>query len=103
LYITNNQATPLLYGQFHSTPSDNKLGMGTKSIPAGDTIAVWNGAHLAKGGVWTNASSREMKDNIVSLTAEDVPELVATSDHKSLSVINTSHHRSHWAIRALHL
>jgi hypothetical protein len=115
LYITNNQQTPLIYGQFHSTPSENKLGIGTKSIAAGDTLAVWNGARLTKGGVWTNASSRELKDNIETLSAEDanaaledlspvryvyrnsreeeyvgfiaedVPELVASNDHKSLS------------------
>jgi hypothetical protein len=76
---------------------------------------VWNGAHLTTGGVWTNASSRELKDNIQTLStedanaalealspvryvyknspdeeyvgfiAEDVPTLVATNDHKSLS------------------
>ncbi len=115
LYISNNQRTPLLYGQFHSTPSSNKLGIGTNTIAAADTIAVWNGAHLTMGGVWTNASSRELKDNIETLSvedanaaleglspvryvyknsrdeeyvgfiAEDVPDLVATNDHKSLS------------------
>ncbi|MEZ5573730.1 MAG: tail fiber domain-containing protein [Halioglobus sp.] len=70
---------------------------------------------MTTGGVWTNASSRELKDNIETLStedanealaglspvryvyknsrdeeyvgfiAEDVPELVATNDHKSLS------------------
>ncbi|MBK6510524.1 MAG: tail fiber domain-containing protein [Haliea sp.] len=115
LYITNNQQTPLLYGQFSSDPAANKLGIGTKNIASGDTIAVWNGARLTKGGVWTNASSRELKDNIETLSAEDanaalealspvryvyknsrdeayvgfiaedVPELVASNDHKSLS------------------
>ena len=84
-------------------------------MPAGDAIAVWNGAHLTTGGVWTNASSRELKDNIEALStedankalaalspvryvyknsrdeeyvgfiAEDVPDLVAINDHKSLS------------------
>ncbi|MEZ5573284.1 MAG: tail fiber domain-containing protein [Halioglobus sp.] len=72
-------------------------------------------SHLTTGGVWTNASSRELKDNIqplstedanealaglspvryvyknsrdeeyVGFIAEDVPELVSTNDHKSLS------------------
>src|SRR5690606_15566762 len=64
LYISNNQATPLLYGQFSSDPSLNKLGIGTQSIAAGDTVAVWNGAHLTTGGVWMNASSRALKDDI---------------------------------------
>ncbi|MBK6738088.1 MAG: tail fiber domain-containing protein [Haliea sp.] len=91
------------------------MGIGTKNIASGDTIAVWNGARLTKGGVWTNASSRELKDDIETLStedanaalealspvryvyknsreeeyvgfiAEDVPELVASNDHKSLS------------------
>ncbi|PCK07793.1 MAG: hypothetical protein COA42_12475 [Alteromonadaceae bacterium] len=78
-------------------------------------IEVANGAHLTAGGVWTNASSRELKDNIADLSAnsaistlaalkpvtfsykrepeesyagfiaEDVPDLVATNDRKSLA------------------
>ena len=78
-------------------------------------IEVSNGAHLTAGGVWTNASSRALKNNIVDLAgsaalaaltalnpvtfsykrepsesyagfiAEDVPELVATNDRRSLA------------------
>jgi hypothetical protein len=74
-----------------------------------------SGAHVTAGGVWTNASSREYKENIRDLTvneavqaldglrptkfnykvdkedeslgfiAEDVPQLVATKDRKGLS------------------
>jgi hypothetical protein len=117
LYIANNKKTPLLFGTFSDKPSRNKLGIGTTSIPSGDAIKVWNGAHLTKGGVWANASSRELKDNIESLGAEeanaaladlhpvryvyrnsrdeeylgfiseDVPDLVATNDRKSLAAI----------------
>jgi hypothetical protein len=115
MYIANNAKTPLLYGVFSSTAANNKLGIGTATVPAGDTIRVWNGAHLTTGGVWTNASSRELKENIQPLStedatktlaalspvryvyknsgdeeymgfiAEDVPALVAMNDHKSLS------------------
>ena len=115
LYITNNQTTPLLYGVFSATASANKLGIGTKTVAAGEAIKVWNGARLTTGGVWTNASSRELKDNIETLStedankalaalspvryvynnspdeeyvgfiAEDVPDLVASNDRKSLS------------------
>jgi len=115
LYISNNQTTPLLYGVFSATPGSNKLGIGTQTVAASQAINVWNGAHLTTGGVWTNASSRELKDNIEALSAEDanaaleglspvryvyknsrdeeyvgfiaedVPELVASQDHKSLS------------------
>jgi hypothetical protein len=74
-----------------------------------------SGAYVSTGGVWTNASSREYKDNIskldtekamatlkamepvtfnykadksekhVGFIAEDVPSLVATKDRKGLS------------------
>jgi hypothetical protein len=74
-----------------------------------------SGAHVTPGGVWTDASSREYKDQIEALTteeavgtlkelnpvkfaykkdltekhvgfiAEDVPELIATKDRKGLS------------------
>jgi hypothetical protein len=78
-------------------------------------ILMKNGAKLTAGGVWTDASSREYKENIVALTteealdtfkrlnpvkfafkdnqnekhvgfiAEDVPDLIATEDRKGLS------------------
>jgi len=115
LYISSNGTRPLLYGEMSETAADNKLGIGTNVVGAGKTIAVHNGASLSAGGVWTNASSRELKDNIEALSTEDanaaleglspvryvyknsreeqyvgfiaeeVPELVATNDHKSLS------------------
>lgn len=77
-----------------------------------------NGAHVTKGGVWTNASSRTAKNHIEPITieqaretvralqpvgyryknepeehycgfiAEDVPELVATNDRKSLAAMD---------------
>lgn len=90
------------------------IGFGGQAAPA-HPIHHQNGAHLTAGGNWTNASSRALKNNIHNLTAsqalrtlqalnpvtfeynaepgekhvgfiaEDVPELVATSDRKSLS------------------
>ncbi len=78
-------------------------------------IEVSNGAHLTAGGVWTDASSRSLKNDIFDIgigealsalkelkpvtfsykaepdetyagfIAEDVPELVATNDRKSLA------------------
>jgi hypothetical protein len=77
-----------------------------------------SGAHVSAGGVWTNSSSRAKKENITELTpeealrtlaqlqpvqfnyksdqqetyvgfiAEDVPELVATSDRQGLSAMD---------------
>ncbi|MCP4219402.1 MAG: tail fiber domain-containing protein, partial [bacterium] len=78
-------------------------------------IASANGAHVTTGGVWTSTSSRIFKENIITLTtveafdtlngltpvkfnyknekdenyvgfiAEDVPDMVAQKDRKSLS------------------
>ena len=89
------------------------VGIG-KSSP-GFPLEMASGAHVTAGGVWTDASSREYKENISNLTeeeaisalaglnpvkynyknqkdeeyigfiAEDVPDLVATGDRKSLS------------------
>ncbi len=77
-----------------------------------------NGAHVSTGGIWTNSSSRDRKENIKAITveeavavlaglepvhynykndlqesyvgfiAEDVPGLVATSDRKGLSAMD---------------
>ena len=89
------------------------IGMGV-TAPA-HPLHMASGALVTAGGVWTNASSRDYKENIQSLSnqdavltlaklnpvtynykvdkaqahvgfiAEDVPELVATKDRKGLS------------------
>jgi len=93
--------------------SSGYVGIGTRnpSFP----LQMASGAHVTTGGVWTNSSSRDYKENISSLSienaqvalnelepvtynykaesseqyvgfiAEDVPELVAMGDRKSLS------------------
>jgi hypothetical protein len=91
-----------------------QFGINTAPV-AGDEIHTSSGAHLTSGGVWTDASSREYKENMKPLTteqamqavaqlvpvtynykadseekhvgfiAEDVPDLVATKDRRSLS------------------
>jgi hypothetical protein len=83
--------------------------------PAFPLELAGTGAHLTTGGIWTNASSRALKQDIsalglpeaistlekmepvtyeykaepgetyVGFIAEDVPALVASSDHKSMS------------------
>jgi len=90
------------------------FGMSRPSHP----IEMASGAHVSAGGVWTNSSSRTKKENIAALTpeealrtlallqpvrfnykndqqetyvgfiAEDVPELVATSDRQGLSAMD---------------
>ena len=84
-------------------------------VPPTDAMATGTGAHLTLAGVWTDSSSRAVKQDIEPITseqaretvralqpmtyrykvqpeepyagfiAEDVPELVATSDRKSLA------------------
>ena len=79
-----------------------------------------NGAYCSAGGTWTNSSSRELKENIESLStdeavetlavldpvkynykvdkddahvgfiAEDVPDLVASTDRKGMSPMDVT-------------
>jgi len=94
--------------------NSGNIGIGGVTSPA-NPLQHSSGAFLSAGGTWTNASSRSYKDNIceldsqsaidtlkgldpvtynykvdpaehhVGFIAEDVPDLVATKDRKSLS------------------
>jgi hypothetical protein len=94
--------------------SNGNIGLGGQTSPT-SPIHHANGATLSAGGVWTNASSRDLKDDIcdldanaaeetlkqlnpvtfrykaepgnthVGFIAEDVPDLVATEGRKGLS------------------
>jgi hypothetical protein len=94
---------------------NGQFALNANSTVAGHEIHTSSGAYLTTTGVWTNASSREYKDNVHGLTAaaaektlealnpvtftykndgahervgfiaEDVPELVAMPDRKGLS------------------
>ena len=97
-------------------PSGGNVGIGTKS-PV-QPLQMGSGAYVSSGGVWTNASSRAYKQDIKSLTgdeaaetltalqpvqfsykadpkeshvgfiAEDVPDLVASTDRKGMSAMD---------------
>ena len=96
--------------------SSGNVGIGT-TTPT-NPLQMASGAHVSAGGVWTNASSRTLKDQIADLPAsraleafahlqpvtfvykanpteahvgfiaEDVPDLVATADRKSLAAMD---------------
>ncbi len=40
------------------------------------TLTSDSGAHLSKGGAWTNASSRELKENFATTSPEDILEKI---------------------------
>ncbi|MFT5311847.1 MAG: hypothetical protein ACI8Z9_000323 [Paraglaciecola sp.] len=95
-----------------------EIGIGVSSVAAGNVLQALSGALLTTGGVWTNASSRALKSDIVVISAdvarqtvnalkpvtftyksepdetyagfiaEDVPEIVASSDRKSLAAMD---------------
>jgi hypothetical protein len=97
-------------------PNGGHVGIGTRS-PV-QPLQMGSGAYVSSGGVWTNASSREYKQDIKSLTgdeavetltalqpvqfsykadpkeshvgfiAEDVPDLVASTDRKGMSTMD---------------
>jgi hypothetical protein len=94
---------------------DKSGNLGIKRESPSYPVHLGNGAYCSAGGVWTNASSREYKQDIKALTkdlafktleglepvsfrykteddeshlgfiAEDVPEIVATKDRKGMS------------------
>jgi hypothetical protein len=97
-------------------PNGGRVGIGTSSPSY--PLQMGSGAYVSSGGVWTNASSREYKQDIKFLTkdeavnaltalrpvqfkyktdpkekhvgfiAEDVPDLVATEDRKGMSAMD---------------
>jgi hypothetical protein len=104
------------FGSVNSYPTRLMVnGTWKMMLNTDNSLSMVNGASCTVGGVWTNSSSREYKDNIASLSAEeavgaledldpvkftykadqterhvgfvaeDVPELVATKDRKGLS------------------
>ncbi len=78
LYISSSTATfPLIYGDFSAAlvAINGKLGVGVKA-PA-YPLHMASGARCTTGGVWTNASSRSLKENIRALAAEDAQEALA--------------------------
>jgi hypothetical protein len=107
------------FGNF-GTVTDHPLRMVVNSVwrmrlDSDNSLTMQSGAICTTGGVWTNASSRDLKENIHELTyddacdaleglnpvrynykadsgdecvgfiAEDAPELVATKDRKGMS------------------
>jgi len=74
LYIDNSSTgTPLIYGRFDSdyVTINGKLGVGKN--PVTHWIEVTGGA-WCDGLVWHDVSSREYKENIESLDAEEAME-----------------------------
>ena len=116
-YIMHNLSETLTIGAGSedriTIDSSGNVGIG-KARPS-QPLDMASGAYVTAGGVWTDASSRDLKENIVALTlddalsalegltpvrfnyrvdsdenhvgfiAEDVPDLVASKDHKGLS------------------
>jgi len=119
-YILHNRASTLTIGAGSvdriTIDRNGNVGFGV-SRPT-HPIELASGAHVTAGGVWTNSSSRERKEDIAALSveealqaladlqpvqfrykndaaetyvgfiAEDVPELVAMENRQSLSAMD---------------
>ena len=119
-YVMHNRASTLTIGAGSidriTITGDGNVGIGV-ARPA-HPLQMASGAHVTAGGVWTNSSSRALKENISALTAaealtaltglepvhfnylsdpteahigfiaEDVPELVASNDRQGLSAMD---------------
>jgi hypothetical protein len=116
---TNYMNATANFGNF-GTVSNHPLGLTVNSLHrmvlwSDNSVTLQNGASCTSGGVWTDASSRNLKENINALTseqaldaleglqpvtynykadkeeghvgfiAEDVPDLVASKDRKGMS------------------
>jgi hypothetical protein len=116
---TNYMNATASFGNF-GTVTNHPLGLTVNSLHrmvlwADNSVTLQSGASCTAGGVWTDASSRELKENIEGLTteeavdvlgnldpvkynykadkadrhigfiAEDVPDLVASKDRKGMS------------------
>lgn len=119
-YIMHNRASTLTIGagSVDRLTIDRHGNVGIGIARPTHPLDMANGAHVSTGGVWTNSSSRDRKENIEAITveealavlaglepvhykykndsqeahvgfiAEDVPGLVATSDRKGLSAMD---------------
>jgi len=119
-YIMHNRASTLTIGagSVDRMTIDRHGNVGIGVARPTHPFEMANGAHVSTGGVWTNSSSRDRKENIKAITveealavlaglepvhynykndfqesyvgfiAEDVPDLVATSDRKGLSAMD---------------
>ena len=99
--------------------TNGTIGVGVSSVdPSVNVLEFANSARLTTGGVWTNASSRKLKNNITDISAEvalntikalkpvtftykieptesyagfiaeDVPKIVATNGRQSLAAMD---------------
>lgn len=116
-YILHNRASTLTIGagSVDRLTIDRHGNIGIAVARPTHPLQMASGAHVTAGGVWTNSSSRHVKEGIEPLDAgvataalaelepvrfryrndsrdtylgfiaEDVPEIVATSDRQSLS------------------
>jgi len=119
-YIMHNRASRLTIGAGSqdriTIDRDGNVGIGVSQPEY--PLQMASGAHVTAGGVWTNSSSRELKENIAALDAgdaletvmalrpvefnyrsepaenyvgfiaEDVPDLVSTHDRSALSTMD---------------
>jgi len=78
LYISNSDtASPLIWGDFSAAivNVNGKLGVGVKSPVY--PLQMASGAKCTAAGVWLDASSRSLKENIQTLSAEDAQATLA--------------------------
>jgi hypothetical protein len=119
-YIMHNRASTLTIGAGSKDriTIDRDGNVGIAVSRPDHPLEMASGAHVTAGGVWTNSSSRDKKENIVSLPAaaatsalmslqpvvfnyrnevgedyvgfiaEDVPDLVAVADRDALSTMD---------------
>ena len=78
-YIMHNRASTLTIGagSIDRITIDREGNVGFGVARPSNPIELANGAHVTAGGVWTNASSRDLKENIEGLSAEEALQTLA--------------------------
>src|SRR4030042_6468381 len=68
LFTAPNTTTPVGTARL-TIRGDGNVGIGTQS--PSHPLHMASGAHVTAGGAWTNASSREYKEDIETLSSEE--------------------------------
>lgn len=90
-YVLHNRASTLTIGAGSidriTIDRDGNVGIG-ESRPS-HPLQMASGAHVTRGGVWTNASSRSVKEDIHSLAAGEALDALAGLEPVSFRYVGT--------------
>lgn len=79
--IYNDKANTIMMGNSSNTSVNfNGASNNSQALMVGTNSTNGNGAYLTKGGVWTNASDRNLKEDVTELNSGEILNKVAKLD-----------------------